>query len=111
MAKKQKSNGENRSNHLLEMMLDLPSLKNIIRNDPQNADALLCLGLHYLLGYYVPQDIKKSFELLEQAAELGQPDAVYTIGYAYKEGIDGYIEQDPVAASTFLSIAEKRHKK
>ena len=61
------------------------------------------LALLYLDGQTLPQDIKRSAELLRQAADAGNPEAQYALATFYKEGTG--VEKDPEKAARLLQAA------
>jgi TPR repeat protein len=61
------------------------------------------LALLYLDGQTLPQDIKRSAELLRLAADAGNPEAQYALATFYKEGTG--VEKDLEKAATLLQAA------
>ena len=51
-----------------------------------NPKAAYNLALLYLDGQTLPQDLKRSAELLRMAADAGNPEAQYALATFYKEG-------------------------
>ena len=76
-----------------------------VEND--DAMAIYNLGCYYrdgIRGY--PQDYDKALELFHRAAELGQNEAYYNIGYAYSQG-EG-VEVDKKKRRQYYELAAMR---
>ena len=69
--------------------------------------AMTCLGECYLYGHVgCPQDAAKALPLLQQAAELGESDALAYLGAAFMEG--WAVARDEVKAVAYLRLAARR---
>lgn len=49
-------------------------------------DGVFCVATVHYFGYGVPRDVKKGFELMKEAADLGVPDAMSDVGKTYWTG-------------------------
>ena len=66
-----------------------------------------CLGECYLYGHVgCPQDAAKALPLLQQAAELGESDALAYLGAAFMEG--WAVARDEAKAVEYLRLAARR---
>ena len=75
-----------------------------------DAEAQVALGLMYLTGRTVEQDLEQALVWLHRAADQDDPDAQYNLGVAYATGWDGVIPVNVVeAASWYRRAAEKDH--
>ena len=75
--------------------------KRIELNDPY---AIYSMGCKYAEGLYgLPQNYAKSLELYHQAGELGNAEAYYNIGYAYRNGRG--VEVDEKKSTHYLELA------
>ena len=70
----------------------------------QNSPALLNLGYLHELGQGVPKDLSKAIHYYRQAAELGNPVALYNLGRSYYTGTNG-LPLDWTAARKHLEHA------
>ena len=69
--------------------------------------AMTCLGECYLYGHVgCPQDAAKALPLLQQAAELGESDALAYLGAAFMEG--WAVAKDEAKAVAYLRLAARR---
>ena len=69
--------------------------------------AMTCLGECYLYGHVgCPQDAAKALPLLQQAAELGESDALAYLGAAFMEG--WAVARDEAKAVAYLRLAARR---
>ena len=95
-----------------DIMKDVPFLEWAIQKEPQNATALFFLAANYYNGTNgAEKDVKKAIELFMRAAEAGSAEAANCIGIAYRDGVEGIIEQDyEVAVKWFLRAAEMGSK-
>ena len=67
--------------------------------------AMTCLGECYLYGHVgCPQDAAKALPLLQQAAELGESDALAYLGAAFMEG--WAVARDEAKAVAYLTCVE-----
>jgi len=71
------------------------------------AEAQYHLSIMYAKGQHVPNDQKKSFELLKQSAENGHPAAQYYLGTAYRDGLLG-LHPDKDKALTWIGKAAEQ---
>jgi len=70
-------------------------------NDPLG---IYNLGCRYALGRLgLPQNVAKALELWHQGAELGNAEAYYSIGHAYRNG-EG-VERDDKKATHYFELA------
>lgn len=58
------------------------------------------LGLLYTIGYCVPQNLQKAFDLYKDAANENEPAALNNIGNAYLSGL--VVEKDTIQGLMFL---------
>ena len=66
---------------------------------------MTCLGECYLYGHVgCPQDAAKALPLLQQAAELGESDALAYLGAAFMEG--WAVARDEAKAVAYLTCVE-----
>ncbi|EJK43963.1 hypothetical protein THAOC_37543 [Thalassiosira oceanica] len=73
----------------------------VAKKDPT---AILTLGQKYFFGDLgLQKDMKKSIELLTEAAELGSIEALYCLGLEYSKG--GVVQRDEVKAAEFWTKA------
>jgi len=77
------------------------------RIDLNDARAINSVGYFYYDGSLgLPRDHAKALQLWHRAAELGCADALFNIGYAYKNGRG--VEQDMKKAIYYLELAATR---
>ena len=85
--------------------LNLWSSHDTARDDPPAT--MTCLGECYLYGHVgCPQDAAKALPLLQQAAELGESDALAYLGAAFMEG--WAVARDEAKAVAYLRLAARR---
>lgn len=96
------------NNKFGELMRDVPFLEWAVKHDPSNSAAFFFLGMNYYYGENgVTKDFKKSFDYTMRAAELGHADAAELTAIAYRDGIEGVVNQDYTEATKwFLRAAE-----
>lgn len=71
-----------------------------------DAGAMLDLGLMYVTGEGVQQDLHRARELLEKAAEKGSPGAMHNVGVFYSKGWGG-LSKDSRLAACWIEKAAK----
>lgn len=59
----------------------------VVRNDPRNAEAIHVLGLLTTQGFGVAEQPTTGFELQQQAASLGNTDAMFELYVHYANGL------------------------
>lgn len=74
--------------------------------DQGNAEGLFQLGLLYLLGHYVEQNIQVGCQLMEDAGEKGLGHAQISLAVIYSEG--EYIDPDPDRASYWFRKGDEQ---
>lgn len=107
-----------RANSLYESALRMePSLETIgeivrqlrMAADAGNARAMNHLGLLYLNGKYLKEDIPQGIGFLESAASVGFTDASYKLGLIYLHGY-GVRRDIPMALQHFAIAARNGHQ-
>ena len=72
-------------------------------------DVLYRISNLYKTGYKdIPQDTAKSIDYLRQAAELGDPDAMFDLGIRYEKG-DGLVANIQKALEWINKAADAGH--
>lgn len=67
--------------------------------------AISSLGLMYEYGKIDGGDIQKAIEHYREAAALNEPNAQWSLGVLYQDGVDGILEQDIEQAKNLLIAA------
>jgi soluble lytic murein transglycosylase-like protein len=76
---------------------------------PTSPQALLELGKRYQYGVGAPQDLDRAIQLFCQAADLGNTDAAYQLGWIYSTGRAGKVDEI-LAAQWFRAAAAKNER-
>ena len=84
------------------------ALRRFIKSaDNGNVNAMFRIGVIYLKGEGVDEDIVEAGKWFLKAAELGEPTSQYNVGAMYLDGIKGGVEKnEEEAAKWFLKSAE-----
>lgn len=71
--------------------------------------ALYRLAFWYRTGHFVKKDEKKSWELLQQSADLGYPEACFQVGQEFETG-NSFVASDTGNALKYYEQAAIRHQ-
>lgn len=74
-----------------------------------HVDSMVACGVILVEGLGVPPNEAKGVEWLRKAVKLGSSQAMYELGTVYYTGIDGVVEEDPVAAFELFEQASKHN--
>lgn len=75
--------------------------QSVILSEGKNHEALNILGDCYKFGFACEKDLKKSFEIYQQASELGNDETQFKLGVLYVNG--DVVEKDLEKAIYWLS--------
>ncbi len=70
-----------------------------------DVDAQAAMGVMYLIGRGVEQDLEEAVAWLRRAAEQDNPDAQHNLGVAYDTGFYGMLPSDAVEAMAWYRLA------
>lgn len=70
-----------------------------------DVDAQAAMGVMYLIGRGVEQDLEEAVAWLRRAAEQDNPDAQHNLGVAYDTGFCGMLPSDAVEAMAWYRLA------
>ena len=81
----------------------------IARAEAGDAEAQMALAQRYRFGAGVPRDTARAVEWFKKAAEQGNVQGEFSVGFMYAVGEDGFERNTVMAAAWFRRAAENGH--